>query len=246
MLARSLDKERAIAAEERNFIRTMSHEFRTPLTNIDGQAQRLLTRKDRTDPAEIAERANKIRAAAFRMTNLVASLTEAMERTRSAVEPRMRVFDLRAMLLDLMSYYREIGAGGPLDEHIESLPAEINGDPELLHFAFSNLISNAFKYSPEGESVTLKARAVGGWIEIDVEDHGVGIPEAEIERVRERYFRGSNVGSIPGTGLGLHLVDEIVREHGGRFRIDSRCGEGTRVTVCLPNHSDASAGESHK
>jgi two-component system OmpR family sensor kinase len=234
VLMSSLEKERALAAEQRNFISTTSHEFRTPLSSIDGHAQRLIATKSSASPADIAARATKIRSAVFRMTSLVASLTNAMELTHGPLHPRPRQFNLAVMLRDLARYYREIGIAGALEEHICDLPAEITGDPELLYHAFSNLISNAAKYSPENGTVILKARAKDGWIEVTVEDRGLGIPSDEIDRVRERFYRGSNVGSVPGTGIGLHVVDKIVREHGGRLEIDSEVEKGTRVTVILP------------
>src|SRR3954447_8039862 len=108
------------------------------------------------------------------------------------------------------------------------------GDRELLYQVFSNLVSNAFKYSPDQSMVTLGASAHDGVVEVAVEDRGLGIPRDEIRRIRERYYRASNVGSIPGTGMGLHLVDEIVRQHGGRLEIESEEGKGTRVVVFLP------------
>jgi signal transduction histidine kinase len=233
ILTAALEKERALAIEQRNFIRTMSHELRTPLTSIDGQAQRLIAAKDRSTPDQVADRAHKIRAAVFRLVSLVVSLTGAMEISNGST-PRIRPFNLPRILLDLRRSYSEIGMDGTLEERIEDLPDEMTGDPELLYYAFSNLISNAFKYSPEGGIVTLAARAENGYVEVTVEDRGLGIPVDEIDRVRERFYRGSNVGSIPGTGAGLHLVDEIVRQHGGHLRIDSEIGRGTRMTVFLP------------
>jgi signal transduction histidine kinase len=233
ILTAALERERVLAAEQRNFITTMSHELRTPLTSIDGQAQRLIATKDRSTPDQIADRAHKIRAAVFRLINLVVSLTGAIEISNGS-KPRIRSVDLPGILRDLRRYYSEIGMGDTLEERIEDLPNEITGDPELLYYAFSNLISNAFKYSPEGGIVTLTARAENGYVEVTVEDRGLGIPADEIDRVRERFYRGSNVGSIPGTGAGLHLVDEIVRQHGGRLKIDSEVGRGTRMTVFLP------------
>jgi two-component system OmpR family sensor kinase len=234
ILAGALEKERALAVERRNFITTMSHEFRTPLTSIDGNAQRLLATKDQATPSQIADRAHRIRAAVFRMTSLVVSFTGAMEIANGQIQPRTRRFDLYRMLRDLRGYYREIDMGDILEEGIDDMPQEITGDPELLHYAFSNLLSNAFKYSPEGGIVTLTARANGGYVEVTVEDRGLGIPPDEIDRVRERFYRGSNVGSLPGTGVGLHLVDQIVRQHGGSLGVDSEVGRGTRMTVSLP------------
>jgi signal transduction histidine kinase len=138
------------------------------------------------------------------------------------------------MLDDLRRYYAEIGMDDVLEVRIGQLPEGITGDPDLLYYAFSNLISNAFKYSEDGDVVTLTAGTDGDHIEVTVQDKGIGIPAREVDRVRERFFRGSNVGSIPGTGVGLHLVDRIVRQHGGSLRIDSEVGRGTRITVCLP------------
>src|SRR4051794_19139755 len=233
VLTRSLDKERALATEQRNFINTMSHEFRTPLMAIDGHAQRLIVTKERAKPAEIADRAEKIRAGVFRMTSLVGSLVNAMELARGDLRARMRSFDLKAMLENLVRYYAEIGVGGGLEARFGQIPTVI-GDRELLYQVFSNLVSNAFKYSPDQSMVTLGASAHDGVVEVAVEDRGLGIPRDEIRRIRERYYRASNVGSIPGTGMGLHLVDEIVRQHGGRLEIESEEGKGTRVVVFLP------------
>lgn len=233
ILARSLDLERTLATEQRNFINTMSHEFRTPLMAIDGHAQRLIVTKERAKPAEIADRAEKIRAGVFRMTSLVGSLVNAMELARGDLRARMRSFDLKAMLENLVRYYAEIGVGGGLEARFGQIPMVI-GDRELLYQVFSNLVSNAFKYSPDQSMVTLGASAHDGVVEVAVEDRGLGIPRDEIRRIRERYYRASNVGSIPGTGMGLHLVDEIVRQHGGRLEIESEEGKGTRVVVFLP------------
>ena len=102
------------------------------------------------------------------------------------------------------------------------------------------------KYSPDGSTITLEAEARDGWVEVAVTDSGCGIPVDEIAHVRERFYRGSNVGSIPGTGVGLHLVDQIVRGHGGCLRIESEIDRGTRITVVLPiNGPGQAATEEH-
>jgi signal transduction histidine kinase len=233
-LSLQAETERALAAEQRNFVTTTSHEFRTPLMTIDGQAQRLIATKDHTNPAEVANRAGKMRAAVFRMTSLVESLTQAVELAHGQLRVRTRKLNLEELLRGLVHYYREIGFNSALEEKIGPLPAEIVGDPELLYQAFSNLLSNATKYSEEGSIVRLEARSTGESIEVVVEDRGVGIPGDEISRVRQRYYRASNVGTIPGTGTGLYLVDEIVRQHRGRVEIESKEGSGTRVVVTLP------------
>ncbi|HXW21454.1 MAG TPA: ATP-binding protein [Rhodomicrobium sp.] len=233
ILAATLEKERELTAAQRNFLTTMSHEFRTPLTYIDGHAQRLIATREHAAPAQVAERAEKIRSAVFQMTSLVASLTAEMEMLNAPAEAQKRLFDPAGMLRSLVDYYKAIDLKARFDEHFGELP-EMRGDPKLLRRAFSNLISNALKYSGEGSLVEISGRYADGTIEICVADHGVGIPAAELGRVRERFFRGSNAGSIPGTGIGLSLVQQIVEQHGGHMTIESELGHGTRVTVSLP------------
>jgi signal transduction histidine kinase len=243
ILSHSLEKERTLATEQRNFISTISHEFRTPLTAIDGHAQRLIATIDRAKPSDITGRAEKIRAAAFRMTSLVASLMNAVELAQGEMRARVRPFNLKQMLEDLVSYYSEIGVGGGLVAEIGELPDKVVGDPELLYQVFSNLVANAFKYSPESCAVVLTAQAHDTLWEVTVEDRGIGIPPDELSRIRQRYYRASNVGSIPGTGMGLYLVDMVVRQHGGRLAIDSEEGRGTRMTVVLPTNAHDRSGE---
>lgn len=246
-LIASLAMERTVAAEQRNFIHTISHEFRTPLTVIDGHAQRLIA-TSRDDRPDVADRAEKIRAAVFGMTNLVGSLSDAVELSYRDLEARMRPFDLDHLLRTLGRYYLDIGAGGSLT-YSGGLTEPVTGDPTLLHQVFSNLLSNAFKYSPEKANVTMTAARGEDGVVVTIEDHGRGIPQAELDRVGERYFRAGNVGSIPGTGMGLHLVNAIVRAHGGRLQIESQEGVGTRVTVVLPGEGTERlaepAGEQH-
>ncbi len=233
ILTATLEKERELTAAQRNFLTTMSHEFRTPLTYIDGHAQRLIATREHATPVQIAERAEKIRSAVFQMTSLVASLTAEMEMLNAPAEAQKRLFDPAEMLHSLVDYYKAIDLKARFDEHFNELP-KIKGDPKLLRRAFSNLISNALKYSPERGYVEICGRTGDGIVEISVADHGIGIPAAELSRVRERFFRGSNAGSIPGTGIGLSLVEQIVEQHGGRMTIESEVGHGTRVTVSLP------------
>jgi two-component system, OmpR family, sensor kinase len=244
ILAGTLEKERALAKEQHNFLTTISHEFRTPLTYIDGHAQRLIATKERASPDQIADRAGRIRSAVFQMTSLVANFTEEMEMIQSTVEVHKLRVDLSRMLHELIEYYRKIGLGISLEEQLDR-GKEVLGDARLLRCAFSNLISNAIKYSPEGETIKVTTRAKEGIIELVVEDHGIGIPAKDVQRVRERFYRGSNVGAIPGTGVGLSLVEQIIDQHGGQLHIESEPSRGTKVRVTLPLESAAALEEIH-
>jgi signal transduction histidine kinase len=111
-------------------------------------------------------------------------------------------------------------------------------DPEKTHRALINVLSNAVKYSPAGGTIQVRTRsgsvrgeaAVG----LEVEDQGIGMSDAQVARVFERFYRADPSGNIPGTGLGMSLVKEIVELQGGRVELHSRPGHGTRVTLWFP------------
>ena len=108
------------------------------------------------------------------------------------------------------------------------------GDAKLLFQVFSNLLSNAIKYSPGGGTIGVDAEIVADEVVVAIADHGIGIPPSDLDRLFERYHRGSNVSGIVGTGVGLYLVKMVVDLHGGRVEVDSKEGEGSRFTIRLP------------
>ena len=109
----------------------------------------------------------------------------------------------------------------------------ISGDDFLLRTAVSNIIENACKYSDD-HSVSITLERTSGWIILGFSDHGIGIKEEDIEHVFEPFHRGSNVKSIPGHGIGLSLVNRIVKNHNGSIRLSSKVGEGTYVEIKFP------------
>lgn len=117
----------------------------------------------------------------------------------------------------------------------------MRGDPKLLIQVFSNLLSNAINYSPGGAQVRIQAAVDAGIISVTVEDQGVGIPPQDIRRIFDRYYRGSNVTSFVGTGVGLFLVATVVHLHGGNISVESSEGKGSRFTVTLPTGIEASS-----
>jgi two-component system, OmpR family, sensor kinase len=99
---------------------------------------------------------------------------------------------------------------------------------------FSNLLSNAIKYSPSGGVIEIGAEVSTSEVIVVVVDHGIGIPQGDLNRLFERYHRGSNVSGIVGTGVGLHLVKMVVELHDGRIVVDSKEGAGSRFAIHLP------------
>jgi signal transduction histidine kinase len=141
--------------------------------------------------------------------------------------------DLAQVLHEVTQLHQEMSPGSNILEKLECAPLLTAGDPKLLFQVFSNLLSNAVKYSPEGGPIEVEAR-VEDEIVVAVSDQGIGIPMRDLDRLFERYHRGSNVSGIVGTGLGLYLVKMVVDLHGGAVAVESREGEGSRFTVRLP------------
>lgn len=233
-LEAGLENERRLTAQQRDFVSMTSHEFRTPLTIIDGHAQRLIKTQDRLDATDAAERGSRIRSAVQRITNIMDSLLGASRVLdgRAAFHPCN--LDPEALLREACQTHRDANRGAIIEEDFASLPATMVGDPKLLFHAFSNLISNAIKYAPAASPTEVKARQESGWLVVHVRDQGIGIPARDRARLFERYFRGSNATSIAGTGVGLHLVSMVVALHQGDVFVESLEGVGSRFVVRLP------------
>lgn len=236
MLEERLDAEQQLTALQRNFVSMASHEFRTPLTIIDGQAQRLINLKQRASPEVVAERAGAIRRAVHRMTLVMEGLLNSARlfdgEARLYYHPAE--FDPAELLREVLHTHRESSPGARIEERLAGAPQALVGDRALLFQVFSNLVSNAVKYSPNGDPVRVEAFAKYDQMVVQVTDRGVGIPDADLGRVFDRYHRGANVAGLPGTGVGLFLVRTVVELHGGEVAVESREGEGARFTVRLP------------
>jgi signal transduction histidine kinase len=241
MLAEQLAQEQRLALLQRNFVSMASHEFRTPMTIIDGHARRLVKMKDSVSPAEIGERAGKVRSAVLRMTQLIENLLNSSRLIDGGVggEGGGQYFhpaemDMAALLQEVCQLHREMVPGAHIAERIAAAPMLMVGDAKLLFQVFSNVLSNAIKYSPDGGVIAVDAVTATDEIVVAIADHGIGIPATDIDRLFERYHRGSNVSGIVGTGVGLYLVKMVVDMHGGAVTVESKEGDGARFTIRLP------------
>jgi signal transduction histidine kinase len=235
MLEEKLAHEQSVTQMQRNFVSVITHEFRTPLTQIDAQAQRMTNLKHRLLPQDIADRSGRIRAAVTRIVRMIDQLVD----TTRLLDGDANLFfhpepmDLVPVLHDVCRAQREISPGVLITEDYGSQPLLVRGDPKLLFQAFGNLVSNAIKYSPGNAKVALHARPIGTRVTITVEDAGIGIPERDQQNIFSRYYRGSNVSGFVGTGIGLFLVAMVVRLHNGDIVAESIEGQGSRFTVTL-------------
>jgi two-component system OmpR family sensor kinase len=239
MLQEKLAEEQRLTQLQRNFVSMASHEFRTPLAIIDGHTQRLISMQNRLTVDELAQRARKIRSTVRRMTQLIDNLIGSAR----LIDARMDIYyhptqvDLQALVRDTCQLQRELTPDAQIREPVGAQELLVYGDASLLSQLFGNLISNAAKYSPDGGLILVTAAQEGAQIAVVIEDHGIGVPETDRERVFERYYRGGNTSGIVGSGVGLHLVRTIVDLHKGSIELDTREGEGSRFTIRLPTGS---------
>lgn len=219
---------------QREFISMASHEFRTPLTVIDGNAQRILRTKDRISMDDVVERASTIRGATTHMIGLIDSTLSAEQLEAGKIKLNLKAVDLTDLLKGVQDRQQEISPSHRITSDIQGLPEEIRGDPRLLEQVFANLLSNAVKFSPHQPRVEVTGRRDGEDVVLAVRDHGVGVPANEVPRLFQRYFRASTTTGISGTGIGLHVVKKLLEMHGGSIAVESVEGEGTTFTARLP------------
>jgi two-component system, OmpR family, sensor kinase len=236
LLEEQLAQEQRLALLQRNFVSMASHEFRTPMTVIDGHARRLDKTKDTIAAAEIGERAGKIRSAVLRMTQLIENLLNSSRLIDGGVGLYINPapLDLKLLLQEVCQLHREMVPGLQIVERFAAASVPMVGDAKLLFQAFSNILSNAVKYSPGGGPIEVAMHSSAHEVVVAISDNGIGIPAADLEHLFERYHRGSNVSGIVGTGVGLYLVKTVIDLHRGAVDVQSREGEGSCFTVRLP------------
>ncbi len=236
LLGEKLAHEKRLTEFQRNFVSMASHEIRTPLTIIDGEAQRLINTRNRATPQTVAERAETIRQAVSRMVGVIANLNESARLIQEGAELFVHPaeFDLALLLREVFSLYRTIAPHAQILEQIGQQKLTMVGDQKLLFQLFSNVMSNAVKYSSGRCLIRVAAERKGDQTVVSISDKGVGIPAQDIERLFELHFRGSNVSGAVGTGIGLYLVKTVADLHGGAVAVESTVGAGSTVRVSLP------------
>jgi PAS domain S-box-containing protein len=219
------------------FFSNVSHEFRTPLTLMLGPLEDLMMDPEMKLRADESKLIETVHRNGLRLLRLVNTLLDFSRIEARRIQATYRPLDLAAHTADLASVFRSAMERGGLEYVVEcdTLPEPIYVDLEMWEKIVLNLLSNAFKFTLRGK-IELTLRAVDGHAELCVRDTGAGIPESELPRIFERFHRidGTPGRTHEGTGIGLALVDELVRLHGGSVQVESRLGEGTTFAVKIP------------
>jgi PAS domain S-box-containing protein len=215
------------------FLSIVSHEFRTALTGIQGFSE--LIRDGGLEPDEVRAYGGYIFNDADRVNRLIGDMLDLDRMESGRMSIRTTDVDINEVLSDSMA---RAGSSPSVEFKADLDPGLpiVTGDRDRLVQVVSNLVNNAVKYSPDGGTVTLSSRAEAGFALISVTDTGVGIPPDEIGHVFERFrrVRSGAAQSIPGTGLGLTIVKQIVEMHGGKVWVESAVGHGSAFHFTLP------------
>jgi signal transduction histidine kinase len=236
-ITRSIARELEVTRLQSEFVSTVSHEFRTPLTSIRQLAEMLA--KGRVPTEELRQQSYDILShESERLQRLIESLLDFGRIEAGVSGYRFERLDAVSLVDEVVSSFQETAAarGFGIDVRKPDAPAYVCADRDALGLAVRNLLDNAVKYSPECRTVWVETAAADRRLEIRVRDRGVGIPPAEQRSIFDRFVRGSagRDAGIKGTGIGLTLARHIVDAHRGEIRLESLAGQGSTFTILLP------------
>ncbi len=235
LILHDITEQLRVEQMRRDFVANTSHELKTPVGAVTLLAEAIDVAAD--DPEQVRSFTTRLTFEAERLTRLTSRILE-LSRVQAAHE----------LVAEVIVPIDEVVAAA-LEQHAVEAQAKgvelvrggqrgtrVQGDAQTLTEAISNLVANAIAYSPRGSHVGVGVRAVDGVVEIAVTDQGLGIAEAEQQRIFERFYRADQARSrrTGGTGLGLAIVKHAVQRHGGEVRVWSQPGRGSTFTVRIP------------
>jgi two-component system sensor histidine kinase SenX3 len=223
-----------LVAVRRDFVANVNHELRTPIGALGLLAESLA---EEESPDTVRRLANRIAAEAERARLLIEDLLE-FSRVEADREPARAVLSVRELVSSALDRLAQRAENQSVALVVAPVPADLHvkGDEEQLTSAIKNLVDNAIKYSEAGQQVDVAARRGPDGVQVEVTDHGVGIPERHLARIFERFYRVDRARDrrTGGTGLGLAIVHHVATNHGGSVTVASREGEGSTFTLHLP------------
>ena len=234
-ILKALAREKELSQLKSNFVSMVSHEFRTPLGIIQSSAELLRDFYTRMESEERDEQLDSIFRNTRRMAGMMEEILVLSRLDAGKLEFQPTSIDLNAFCRRVVDEVRSAtNRRCQIELSLNSLPREAQADERLLGHIFTNLLSNAVKYSEAGATVHFALERNGTEAVGTIRDRGVGISEDDQQKLFTAFHRGANVGSRPGTGLGLMLVKRCTELHRGNVRVTSEIGEGTTVVVTLP------------
>lgn len=226
----------------RDFVANVSHELKTPIGALSLLAETLA---GETDAAIVQRLSERVRNESFRVSNMVDDLLT-LSRIEGNDAPNIDEFGIDMLVRECVDRVHPLAEQRLVSISVGPIEASLQfvGDRRQIASALSNLLENAVKYSERGAPVELRVSATEQEMSVVVQDHGIGIPSAELERIFERFYRVDKARSreTGGTGLGLSIARHVARNHGGDVTVSSREGEGSTFALLLPRGPRTDAG----
>lgn len=236
-VARAATRELALARLQSDFVAAVSHEFRTPLTLLTQVNESFLDSRV-TDPAQLRTYYQAQARATDRLKRLVESLLD-LGRMEAGRKPyRMETLDAAVLVRSVVDDFKTEPAVADytIESDLDVGASLIEADRDAVGLALRNLLDNAVKYSPECRTIRIDLTQSNGRLAIAIRDQGIGIPREEQKEIFRKFTRGTaaKANGIKGTGVGLAMVDHIIRAHGGEIQLQSEPGKGSTFTILLP------------
>ncbi|MFC3878589.1 ATP-binding protein [Algoriphagus namhaensis] len=236
-LTKALEKEREISELKSRIVLNVSHGFKTPLTSILSSAQLLQVYAEKEHPfkQKIVKHGVKIENSVRALNNLLTSVLFFGKADENKMEYKPKKVFIGAFVKELIAGIKAgIENNVKVKVELGDLPKTITTDGELLYQVFDNLLSNATKYSKDGQEVIFKLRMDGNNLVGSVTDNGIGIPKSEQSQLFDRFFRAKNVGIVEGSGLGLSIVKKCIEVMKGEITFQSEPNKETVFQVSIP------------
>lgn len=230
-LASALKAERDLGELKSRFVSMASHEFRTPLSTVLSSASLISTYADRQDFENIQKHSLRIKTAVNNLSTILGEFLSLGKLEEGKTEANRRETNLRGIVEEALEEIKGLFRSGQSLEYQHEGPETVIVDPGLLKHVLLNLLSNAFKYSPEKSTIKVVTSVRQDAFSLRVIDQGMGIPEADQKHLFSRFFRAANATNIQGTGLGLYIVKRYVELMNGEIGYVSEEGKGTEFWV---------------
>lgn len=241
-LKESIKKEKEMRKMQTEFVALVSHEFKTPLQIIDSTREliaRKIAKLNISDDS-FEKYLSRVKSGIKRMTGLIDSTLELakMESGKNDIRVNKSEFDLHDLIKEIVEKTSELANNKNIiiNMNLCSESANLLADQKLLDHSFTNIISNAIKYSTDNSEVKIITKTNEDKIAVKVIDHGIGIPKDDLNKIGNKFFRAKNTLSVSGTGIGIYLTKYFIELHNGDVKIESQLNAGTSFTIILPKN----------
>lgn len=233
-VARDITIRKMQEQQKDEFIAVASHELKTPVTSIKAYAEILLERVERSGDEKNVTMLKKLNVQVNRLAALINTLLDTTKLTAGDMLLNTEQFNINNLIGEQIESAKHLSENHSILFEPTNLKP-ITADRKLIGQVLTNIISNAYKYSPQGGKIIITSSETSRGVQISIQDFGVGIPDAVKDKIFDRYFRVNGATSIAsGMGLGLYITAGIIRQHGGAIYVQSQEGFGSTFVITLP------------